>query len=312
MNTPRNLIFIGDVRGRADKLESLLTALNFDAADPHSRAGDSQLVFVGDLIDNRDTSNVDHLRILSLVKDLCERGLAYCLMGNHEFNAVGFWATHPESNAPLREHNEKNRQQHQVFLDEVGEQSKQHQSWIEWFKARPLFLDFGPLRAIHACWDERAIERLRPYLDDTNALKEEHWVNAFDRQHELFTLCEVVLKGPEVPLPEGHHFLDKHGVPRHHIRVRWWKENATTYRELGQVHDAAVDSLPDLPLSDSNQPLAQTVPVVVGHYTLGGQPAQLGRQVICVDYNAAHPDHPLVAWEWSLDRPSRFVVAPPV
>lgn len=55
------------------------------------------------------------------------------------------------------------------------------------------------------------------------------------------------LKGPEVPLPEGHHF-DKHGVPRHHIRVRWWKENATTYRELGQVHDAAVDSLPDLPL----------------------------------------------------------------
>ncbi|WP_429096973.1 metallophosphoesterase [Aeromonas media] len=300
---PTNLFFIGDLHGQHIKLQALLEHINFIPSDPYFAEdfAKTKLVFLGDLIDNGPDQGANQLATLKAVKQLCDDSHACCLMGNHEFNAIGWALRHPQTGHPLRAHSDNNLRQHQLFLDEVGENSNCHQQWIEWFKSLPLFCDFGHIRAIHACWHEEIIARLRPYLNDNNSLKAEHWFNAFDKQHELYQLCETLLKGPELALPSGYSFTDKTGALRDHIRIKWWLDDATTYRQIAQVQPEMVKQIPDLPLPESLRSQQYEIPIVVGHYTLTGLPGLLSDKVICVDYNAAKAGNDLVMYRWWFD-----------
>lgn len=296
--TRQHLIFIGDIHGQHGKLRALLEHLDF-IPDPHQER--CKLVFLGDLIDNGPGHEIDHQGVLTMVKALCEKELACCVMGNHEFNAVGWALRHPETGLPLRCHSENNRKQHQRFLDDVEEGGEQHQAWIHWFMTLPLFHDFGHVRAIHACWHEGTIQRIRPYLNEDNSLKAEHWPDAFDERHELYQLCETLLKGPELALPQGYSFLDKSGTERHRVRIKWWREEAKTYRDLAQVQPEMVRAIPSVPLAEVHRNPVIETPVVIGHYTLTGLPAPLSDKVVCVDYNAASTQGELVAYCWWSD-----------
>lgn len=296
--TRQDLIFIGDIHGQDGKLRALLDHLDF-IADPLQER--RQLVFIGDLIDNGPEVEIDHQKTLTMVKALCDQELACCLMGNHEFNAVGWALKHPETGLPLRRHNDNNRKQHQLFLQDMDEGSELHNTWIDWFMKLPLFYDFGHVRAIHACWHEATIQRILPYLNEDNSLKVEHWPNAFDERHELYQLCEILLKGPELALPQGYSFQDKTGTERHRVRIKWWSEEAKTYRDIAQVQPNMVNRIPPIPLADEHCNLVIEVPVVIGHYTLAGLPAPLSSKVACVDYNAASAQGKLVAYSWLHD-----------
>ncbi|WP_429102206.1 metallophosphoesterase [Aeromonas rivipollensis] len=298
-----NLFFIGDLHGQHDKLQALLKHVDFIPGDEYFAEdfAKTKLVFLGDLIDNGSDQGANQLSTLKAVKQLCEAGHAWCVMGNHEFNAVGWALRHPETGHPLRAHSDNNLRQHQKFLDEVEEGSNCHQQWIEWFKSLPLFYDFGHIRAIHACWHEESLSKLLPYLNNDNSLKAEHWFDAFDKQHELYQLCETLLKGPELALPSGYSFTDKTGVIRDRIRVKWWLDNATTYRQIAQVQPEMIKQIPELPLPEALHPQQCEIPVVVGHYTLAGLPAPLSDKVICVDYNAAKAGNNLVMYKWWFD-----------
>ncbi|ABV36879.1 conserved hypothetical protein [Shewanella sediminis HAW-EB3] len=293
------LIFIGDLHGQYQKLIDLLEQLDFNLDDSSSNAEFSKLVFMGDLIDNKPENAVQQVETLELVKSLVDSGHAYCLLGNHEFNAVCWASAHPLTDEPLRTHSVNNYKQHQVFLDTVTENSRLHMKWIEWFKTLPLFIDFGDVRAVHACWDDVAIQRVLPYLDGDHALQHNVWFKAADKKHELYSLVETLLKGPEIALPKGYSFKDKTGTERHHIRVRWWIINAITYKDIAQVQASAVENIPSiaLPVAFLNKP--QTIPVVIGHYTLNNEPGPLNAKVACVDYNAASEDGDLIAYYWS-------------
>ena len=79
---------IGDVHGCATALEDLLTDLGYQ---PNDWTGaywhpDRRAVFVGDLVDR----GRDQLRVLELVKLMVDGGSAHIVMGNHEFNAIGY------------------------------------------------------------------------------------------------------------------------------------------------------------------------------------------------------------------------------
>lgn len=288
-----DVYFIGDVHGRLDKLQALLEEI-------HWSANSEKLIFVGDLIDNNPTENADHLALLENVKAKVDNGDAFCLLGNHELNAIGWLLRKPNGDF-CRPHTDKNRLQHQLFLEQVGEGSAEHEHWVSWFKSLPLFLNFGSITAIHACWHQASIQKLRPYLNDDNSLKSEYWLAAFDEQHELFQLLEILLKSPELELPEGYSFKDKSGTARNAIRVAWWKDeySVRNYRELAVVACDQKARIPGLRLNrnDLKFNLQPLVPVVVGHYTLATTQftEQLSPYVACVDFNAAKAENPLVA-----------------
>ena len=264
------LYFIGDVHARHSKLINLLDVIDFDITKPNSSANGGQLVFIGDLIDSVPNCDGDHFALLNQVESLVNSNHALCLLGNHEFNAIG-WATKTENGGWARPHTENNNKQHNAFLEAVNEGSSEHNRWITWFKSLPLFIDFEAVKAIHACWDEQVIECIKPYLNADNSLKEEHWVNAFDKTHELYELCEILLKAPERDTDKP--FKDKTGKIRTRERIEWWNDFA--YKE----------------------PL---VPIIIGHYTLSGSPSVLSKKVACVDYNAAKGDNPLVCYQFDL------------
>ena len=198
------LDIIGDVHGHADRLEALLRALGYTHARGAWRHPSRTAIFVGDLIDR----GPGQLRTLELVRDMVEAGTARVTMGNHEFNAIA-WATrdpeHPDHHLRPRhgEKGEKNRRQHRAFLEEVGQDSAEHRSWIDWFRAMPLWIEMPGLRVVHACWSPRHVDELRPHLGADGRLSDDLLVAASRRGSPLYEAMETVLKGAEVTLPAG-------------------------------------------------------------------------------------------------------------
>ena len=67
------------------------------------RHSERTMIFVGDFIDR----GPDQREVLRIVRSMCEAGAAKAVMGNHEFNAIG-WATRGDGDRFLREHSCKN------------------------------------------------------------------------------------------------------------------------------------------------------------------------------------------------------------
>jgi len=80
---------IGDIHGYAAPLESLLRRMGYVPHGtcwraPHGR----KAIFVGDLIDR----GPEQVRVVETVRSMVDDCQALCVLGNHEFNAIG-WAT---------------------------------------------------------------------------------------------------------------------------------------------------------------------------------------------------------------------------
>lgn len=75
------------MHGHADKLEGLLRKMGYV---PHGRGYrppvGRQLIFLGDLIDR----GPQQLRVLEIARSMMDEGDARAVMGNHEFNAIGY------------------------------------------------------------------------------------------------------------------------------------------------------------------------------------------------------------------------------
>ena len=303
---------IGDIHGQAGKLKALLHKLGYEQRQGAYRHPDAHAIFVGDFIDR----GPHQLETLDIVRRMVDAGSARAIMGNHEFNAIA-WHT-PDPDTPgesLRQRGglkgEKNRGQHQAFLRELQDQPARHAEIVGWFKTLPLWLDLPGLRVVHACWHEGHMQALRPWLTPDHQLTESAIVQASRDGSPAFQAVETLLKGVEVPLPDGHSFHDKDGYERHNVRVRWWLPGAHTYRDLALMPDAtARAALPDTPIPAHAIALfAPDKPLFFGHYWMTGAPAPLHPMAACVDYSAGKSG-PLVAYRWEHGGPleaARFV-----
>lgn len=291
---------IGDIHGYADKLLDLLNRLGYEQTNGTWRHPRRQAVFVGDLLD-RGPRQVEVIRI---VQSMVAAGTAYCIAGNHEFNAVAFHTPDPaRPGQHLRAHSDKNLSQHAAFLDQVARWSNLHAEVVSWFRTLPLWFDQDGLRVIHACWDPAAFAELAPYLSDDLTLTKEGFVAASERDHPAWGAVEHLLKGPEVPIDPP--YLDKGGAVRARARFRWWLAEADRLDVAAHIpSDArtpADDPYPPLPSDPIRPPVApyqDATPVIYGHYWASGEPTVTSERTACVDYSAGKGG-PLVAYRWS-------------
>ncbi|MFP4695839.1 metallophosphoesterase [Thiohalospira sp.] len=295
----RKYDLIGDIHGHASQLRALLERLGYRECDGVWSHPERQVIFLGDFVD-RGPEQVETVRI---ARAMVEAGSALAVMGNHEFNAVGFGTPDPDQpETYLRPHTDKNRDQHQFFLDEVGEGSPEHHAILDWFRTLPLYLDLPGLRVVHACWHPDHLAALDPWLTETGALTAAGWVEAHRKGSSLYEAVEVVLKGQEVELPAGFSFRDKYQVERTSARLRWWADGAQGYRELAMVPDQRLRAeLPDDPVPPGLLPPTDDPrPVFFGHYWFRGEPAPLTPRAACLDYSIAtdRADRKLVAYRW--------------
>ena len=197
---------VGDVHGHADPLHLLLDKLDYTEVEGVFRHPERMMIFVGDFVDRGPQQR----EVLRIARSMCEAGVAMAVMGNHEFNAIG-WAAQNNDGKFLRSHSEKNARQHSKFLRQIEEDSADHQDAVGWFRSLPIWLDLPGLRVVHACWHEPS------FLDEAGRFTEEGILESYRHGSDAHLAVEILLKGPEERLPAGIHFFDKDGHKREEV-----------------------------------------------------------------------------------------------
>ena len=234
---------IADVHGQIGKLEALLKKLGYRRKDGAWRHPDGRMVlFLGDLVD-RGPGQVE---VLTVVRDMIEAGSGRSIMGNHEWNAIGFAMEDQVNGGYLRPRTANKRKEHAAFLAQVGEDSPLHNDLVAWFKTLPPFLDLGKVRLCHAWWNPEEIARVGAAMNAAGALDERFMVESFRKGSTPWRAMEAVTKGYEIALPDGSFFLDHNGAERRDIRVRWWDAGAVCYRSAALVPEQERERIPAL------------------------------------------------------------------
>lgn len=284
----RSYDLIGDVHGCAHTLMRLLEQLGYSQHGDVWRHPRRQVIFLGDIIDRGP-----HIReALHLVHAMVEAGQAHCIMGNHEFNALG-WHTPapPESGkAFVRDHTPRYAMLLQQTFEQFEPYPQEWQAFRKWFLTLPLFLENERFRVVHACWDNAVIDQLRQRL--SNGCVDESFLRdaAFSEGFAAKAL-DRLLRGTDMPLPEGLTLTSAEGFTRSVFRTKFWEENPQTYGDIVFQPDGLPDNAARLPLSESQKSrlflYGPSDPLLfVGHYWRSGEPAPIRPNLACLDYSA--------------------------
>ena len=146
-------------------------------------------------------------------------------------------------------------------------------------------------------------KQLKPYLTNGNCLTETGIIESAKEGSAAFEATELLLKGLELPLPNGIKFQDADGHERQSVRVKWWDNTANDYASLALLPEAITQTLPrdTIPNLDAYRYNEDNL-LFIGHYWLTGKPKQLSSNVICVDYSAGKGGD-LVAYRHDIGQP---------
>lgn len=279
---------IGDVHGHADELKSLLIKLNYVCDGDVWIHEYRKVIFLGDYIDRGPQQR----ETVDIVRNMVNAGNALAIMGNHEFNAIGFSTLAPDGESHLRPHTDNNRRQHKAFLDEFPAGSPEYHDVVDWFKSLPLALELPQLRAIHACYDARQLAIIHRYLGDSFLLNDESLSDAFLKDSELYEAIEVCLKGIEIDLPGNASYLDKDGIRRFTVRCKWWETGLNSIKEAALAGSQTKKQFEDCALPDGFIPIYDNKkPVFFGHYwDRKDNPHSLTDYAACLDLSVANKE----------------------
>lgn len=288
LDPARSYDLIGDVHGCARALERLLAGLGYHYLGGVWRHPQRMALFLGDILDRGP-----HIReALHLVHDMVEAGEALCLMGNHEWYALG-WTT-PALPSSGREFAREHNPRHERLIRETLAQFEQYpgdwHDFLGWFHKLPLFVDAERFRLVHACWDAEMIERLRTEHPD-GRIDRAFVQQAGDPDSFAAHCMQRLLRGLDMPLPRGLTLTSHDGFIRSVFRTKFWESDPQTYGDIVFQPDALPDEVANLPLTNAQKAAllhyGEDEPMLfVGHYWCNGTPAPLRPNLACLDYSA--------------------------
>ena len=249
-------------------------------------------IFVGDIIDRGP-----HIReSLEIVRLMVESGHALCIMGNHEYYALAWHTAAPACSKQLfvRDHNSRYASIWQATAEAFAPYPQEWQDYLNWFALRPLFVDGGDFRVVHACWDKQLIYKVQQQFGggvvDRAFIQASAKPNSFANQ-----VFNRLLRGINLPLPEGLTVAGQDGLVRSTYRARFWQEDHApqTYAELAFQPDPMPDVIAGqrLPRGFYQQLIQHeaTDPLLfVGHYWRTGEPTMIRPNLACLDYSAVN------------------------
>lgn len=279
---------IGDVHGCVNTLEKLLKKMDYSKKNGVYQHKTRRAVFLGDIIDRGP-----HIReALHLVRDMVERGSARTVMGNHEYNAIGYCTrAHVSSHREfLREHTPRNERIIRETLEQFANYGAEWNDFLEWFKAMPLFIEETHFRVVHACWDNEIITQVRQNYPD-GVITEDFLHASADRKSFAGKVMNRLLRGTDMPLPNGITITSDDGYTRSFFRTKFWAVNPKTYDDIVFQPDQLPIPLRHQLISPAERDRLlnygpDEVPVFVGHYWLSGRPSPVRDNIGCLDYSA--------------------------
>ncbi|WP_312935890.1 metallophosphoesterase [Pseudomonas sp.] len=288
LDPARSFDIIGDVHGCAHTLERLLDRLGYRRHGGVWRHPRRQVLFLGDIVDRGPRIR----EALHLVHDMVEAGQAFCIMGNHEYNALG-WVTPalPGSGKTyVREHTPRHTRLIEETLAQFADHPADWHDFSQWFYRLPLFIDAGRFRLVHACWDPDLIGPLRAQYP--SGCVDEHFIQASDVPGSFAsTVCNRLLRGTDMRLPDGLTLTGGDGLTRAFFRTKFWEDDPQTYGDIVFQPDALPEDVARTPLDPKQKKALLRYPedeplLFVGHYWRSGPPSPIRPNLACLDYSA--------------------------
>lgn len=281
---------IGDIHGSARALVDLLKRLDYQQDGASFYHPSRKVIFVGDIVDRGP-----YIRsALKIVKTMVDEGQAYCLLGNHEFNAVAHttFAEHEDADARfLRKHSTHPISVDRETLMQFENYANEWESYVQWFSRLPLFLDFDAFRVVHACWDSDAVQDVRHKSGCDEATLRDILPYLVKGDREITRSVDRLTRGTNLRYPEGRYLLSRDGVKRSVFRTKFWAEDPEIYDDVVFQPDPLPKDLQARPL-DANEKSGlvhypeSEKPLFFGHYWLDGKPETQRKNLACLDYSA--------------------------
>ena len=286
---------IGDVHGYADQLKKLLLKMGYSLNNGVFSHPERKAVFVGDLI-NRGPKIRETIFI---VRKMVESGSAYAILGNHELYAILYHLKDVEG-----KYSKKRIQKYQLqinqTLSEFENNKDELKSHLKWFRTLPLFLDFGDIRVVHACWEDDNIKLIQETLNGSKISKTALREIAVGETVFARSFWETV-KGVDFQLARDLLVFDEKRQPHRSFRMKWWENpQGRTFK------DVSMESRFELPaytipheIVHSRRPYSENNPIVFfGHYSLIDNSRILRDNICCVDSGVSRSGN-LLAYRWN-------------
>ena len=285
---------IGDVHGHADQLKSLLKKMGYLLLGDCYSHPTRKAVFVGDFINRgpkiRET--------LNLIRKMVENGSAHAILGNHELYAILYYLRDTEGKY-YKKRIPKYQLQINQTLEEFAAFKEEFKSHLKWLRTLPLYLDFGKIRIVHACWDNENIKLMqraftKPKL--TKVLLREIALNGTEFSEKFWE----TIKGVDFQLPKDLLIFDEEGRPHRSFRMKWWNNP-----ESQTFKDISLESRFDLPaytipkeIIQTRNPYPKNDPIVFfGHYCLKQCCGIFAENLCCIDSCVTRTGK-LLAYRW--------------
>lgn len=277
---------IGDVHGCGNTLRRLLELMGYSRQSGVWRhpAG-RKVVFVGDILDRGPRVR----QALHDVREMIEAGVAYMVLGNHEYNALAYF-TNNAAGEPLRSHSPRHQRVIQETLDQFDPWPNEWQDFLNWFMTLPLALELENLRVVHACWDNKLMPSFMQQYPDAKMTQEFLQASAIPGT-EAFKVVDRCTRGTWLRLPEGKTQKSGDGFVRDRFRTSFWVEEARTWGDVLFQPDRLTPEIEATLISEQDEqrlcyyPL-EDKPLFFGHYWCQGFPSVIRSNLACLDYSA--------------------------
>lgn len=288
LDPARGYDLIGDVHGCAHTLARLLDGLGYQRHGGVWRHPRRMAIFLGDIVDRGPRIR----EALHIVHDMVEARQALCIMGNHEFDALGWSTPAPPGSGRqfVREHTPRNARLITQSLQQFDAYPQEWREFQRWFYELPLFIDAGHFRVVHACWDGGLIDSLRALHPD-GRIDEAFLQAAAVTGSFASRVFGRLLRGTDMRLPDGLTLTSDDGYTRAFFRTKFWEEDPQTYGDIVFQPDALPESVARTPLTPREKTELlrygpKEPPLFVGHYWRKGRPAPIRPNLACLDYSA--------------------------
>jgi hypothetical protein len=256
---------------------------------------DRTAIFAGDFI-NRGSDNRKTIRI---IRSMVENNSGKAILGNHEIYAI-LLSMKDKDKTKLVKMPKGGMLSALKTLEEFKTTAEEWKKHCKWLRSLPFYIDFGPIRIVHACWSHSAIDIINKGKPE-NWTKKDVFRNLLKKpNHEYSKAIVTLTKGCDLQMPVDLKILNNKSVSPRSFRLRWWEElQGKTFEEISFESKFALPEytvpqqiLPLNPVYPSDAP-----PVFFGHYSRFDGPFVIKHNICCTDSWIAG-SRTLTAYRW--------------
>lgn len=272
---------IGDVHGNAGLLGKCLVRMGYRKSNNSFSHPERKAVFVGDFINRGHESR----KTLHIIRSMTENGDAYAILGNHEIYAIIYSLKQSNGISIAKNDNELSYTVSNTLI-EFSKYPEEWKSFRKWLRTLPLYLDFGSVRVVHACWDNSSIGLLNEALIGQRIEKSVFREIYRNPSSRIGKAVWQTTKGIDFVFPHDIRIKDNKGVFHRSFRMNWWDSPAgKTFEQISfeskfrfPDYTVPAEILPEI------DPYPEDAPIVFfGHYCRRNGPHILRSNVCCLD-----------------------------